>query len=157
MVGDAPVASSMIPATNTISANRLGARMSAQEPTRLAAPRGQELMAAEQQRGHHERQQVVDQPVADQRRAIAPDAPPWDREQDHRLEHADAARDVADQPAQIGEPEQANEGREAERQAGQQQDVETAASIQSSSDRTICAGRDGRSRHVQSPAGEPDR
>ena len=37
MVGEAPVASSMIPATNTISANRLGARMSAQEPTRLAS------------------------------------------------------------------------------------------------------------------------
>ena len=37
MVGDAPVASSMIPATNTIRANRLGARMSAQEPTRLGS------------------------------------------------------------------------------------------------------------------------
>ena len=75
-------------------------------------------MAAEQQRGHHERQKVVDQAVADQRRCDrARRAAIRDREQDHRLEHADAARDVADQPAQIGEPEQANEGREAERQA----------------------------------------
>ena len=62
-------------------------------------------MAAEQQRGHHERQKVVDQAVADQRRGDgARRTAIRHREQDHRLEHADAARDVADQPAQIGEP-----------------------------------------------------
>ena len=37
MVGETPVASSMIPATNTMRANRLGASMTAQELTRLAS------------------------------------------------------------------------------------------------------------------------
>ena len=116
-------------------------------------------MGAEQERGHHERQKVVDQPVADQRRGDrARRAAIRDREQDHRLEHADAARDVADQPAQIGEPEQADEGHEPERQAGRQQDVENRRGERPIEQRqSDLRRRDGRSRHVQLPAGEPDR
>ena len=82
-------------------------------------------MDAEQHHRQDQRQEVVDQAVGDQRRSDrCRFAGLGHREQQHRLEDADAARHVAEHAAESGEREQADERQEAERQPGGQQDVE---------------------------------
>ena len=82
---------------------------------------GSRLVDGKQQRRDEERQQIVDQPIGDQRAGDARGMGAiGQRQQQHRLEHAEPGRDVADHAGDAGCREDTGEGEEAQADRGQE-------------------------------------
>ncbi len=116
----------MAPPMKTSVASRLGSTSCCPAPGEVdtagdGRTAGSRLVDGEQQRRDQERQQVVDQPIGDQRGGDARGmGAVGQRQQQHRLEHAEPGRDVADHAGDAGRGVDAGEGEEAQADRRQQ-------------------------------------
>ena len=116
----------MAPPMKTSVASRLGSTSCCPAPGEVdtagdGRAAGSRLVDGEQQRRDEEWQQIVDQPIGDQRAGDARGMGALgQRQQQHRLEHAEPGRDVADHAGDAGRREDTGEGEEAQADRGQQ-------------------------------------